>query len=610
MILHKVVDLELHLGSSTPLQISMSELPLTLLSLLALTPILVVFVFLVVLRWPAKKAMPVAYLFTAVIALLVWKTPIMQIGAASIHGVVTALNLLFIVFGAILLLNTLKASGDIHAIRQGFVDISPDRRIQVIIIAWLFGSFIEGAAGFGTPAAIAAPLLVAIGFPAMAAVVMALIIQSTPVSFGAVGTPILVGVNTGLSDQPQVLALLNQLGISHDSYLHEIGATVSLFHGIIGTFIPLVLVAMMTYFFGKNKSFREGLEVWKFAIFSGLSFTIPYMLLGRFLGPEFPSLLGSLVGLVIVVSATKAGFLQPKRVWNFAPEEEWDNEWKGEFHVDAHQTGSNVSRGHFLKAWSPYLIVAALLVLTRTVPMLKSWVTSSAVTFQWANIFGTDISTKTQPLYLPGFLFIITVVLSYGIFRMKAPKIRESWKESFHTLLGAASALIFAVPMVQVFLNSQSGSLAQMPQVLAEGVSALFGNMWPLIAPTIGALGAFIAGSNTISNMMFSLFQFEMAQHIGATETIVVSLQAVGGAAGNMICVHNVVAASATVGLLGKEGSVIRKTLIPMTGYVLFAGGLGLVFLSGIGLNLGTFILAIIAILLIWLIRQGANSDS
>jgi lactate permease len=596
--------------SSTPIHISMSELPSPLLSLLALTPILVVFVFLVVLRWPAKKAMPVAYLFTAVIALLVWKTPMVQIGAASVHGVATALNLLFIVFGAILLLNTLKASGDIHAIRQGFVDISPDRRIQVIIIAWLFGSFIEGAAGFGTPAAIAAPLLVAIGFPAMAAVVMALIIQSTPVSFGAVGTPILVGVNTGLSDQPQVLALLNKLGISHDAYLHNIGATVSLFHGIIGTFIPLILVAMMTYFFGKNKSFREGLEIWKFAIFSGLSFTVPYMLLGRFLGPEFPSLLGSLVGLVIVVSATKAGFLQPKRVWDFAAEEEWDDEWKGEFHVDAHGSGSKVSREHFFKAWSPYLIVAVLLVLTRTIPMIKSWVTSSAVTFQWENIFGTDISTKTQPLYLPGFLFIITVVLSYGIFRMKAPQIRDSWKESFHTLLGAASALIFAVPMVQVFLNSQSGSIEQMPQVLAHGVSALFGNLWPLIAPAIGALGAFIAGSNTISNMMFSLFQFEMAQNIGATEAIVVSLQAVGGAAGNMICVHNVVAASATVGLLGKEGSVIRKTLIPMSFYVLFASGLGLVFLNGLGLNLGTLILAFIAMLLIWLIRQGENSGS
>ena len=588
----------------------MSDLPLTLLSLLALTPILVVFIFLVMLRWPAKKAMPLAYAVTALIALLVWKTPLVQIGAASIHGVVTALNILFIVFGAILLLNTLKACGDIHAIRQGFIDISPDRRVQVIIIAWLFGSFIEVAAGFGTPAAIAAPLLVAIGFPAMAAVVVALIIQSTPVSFGAVGTPILVGINTGLSDQPQVLALLETLNISHEAYLHLIGATVALFHGIIGTFLPLILVALMTRFFGKNKSFREGLEIWKFCLLAGLAFTIPYILLGRFLGPEFPSLLGSLIGLVIVVSSVKAGIFQPKKIWNFPDEEEWEEDWKGEFHVDTHDAETTISRGHFFKAWSPYLIVAVLLVLTRTVSSIKGIVTAPEVTFVWADIFGSGISTKSQPLYLPGFLFIITVTISYGIFRMNGDQIKESWKESAHTLLGAASALIFAVPMVQVFLNSQSGSLDQMPLVLAEGVSALFGTLWPLIAPTIGALGAFIAGSNTISNMMFSLFQFGMAEKIGATPHIVVALQAVGGAAGNMICVHNVVAASATVGLLGKEGSVIRKTLIPMAWYALFAGALGLVFLNGIGFNIGTVILVGMTLFILWLIIQGSKQRS
>ena len=304
------------------------------------------------------------------------------------------------------------------------------------------------------------------------------------------------------------------------------------------------------------------------------------------------------------------GFLQPKHVWNFPDESEWEEEWRGEFHVDTHDSEFKVSRGHFLKAWSPYIIVAVLLVLTRTVPVIKNFITQSNLTLSWNNVFGTAISTKSQPFYLPGFLFIVTVVCAYGIFRMNGEQIKRSWKESGHTLMGAATALIFAVPMVQVFLNTQSGTLEAMPRVLAQGVSELFGGLWPLIAPTIGALGAFIAGSNTISNMMFSLFQFEMAQNIGATEYIIVSLQAVGGAAGNMICVHNVVAASATVGLLGKEGSVIRKTLIPMAWYVLFAGALGLVFLNGLGLNLGTFILLGVASIIAWLIFQGVKSES
>ncbi len=149
-----------------------------------------------------------------------------------------------------------------------------------------------------------------------------------------------------------------------------------------------------------------------------------------------------------------------------------------------------------------------------------------------------------------------------------------------------------------------------MPIVLANGVSTLFGSLWPLIAPTIGGLGAFIAGSNTISNMLFAFFQFSMAQKIGATEHIVVALQAIGGAAGNMICIHNVVFASATVGLLGKEGSVIRKTLAPMIGYALFAGALGLVMIGGSGINLGAIFVAVFAVLMVWLIFVGMRSEA
>ena len=129
--------------------------------------------------------MPISYLAAAGLALGVWQVPGAQVAAASMKGLIIAAELLFIVFGAILLLNTLEESGGLQRIRQSFRDITPDRRIQVIIIAWLFGSFIEGAAGFGTPAAVAVPLLVGLGFPAMAAVTSGMIIQSTPVSFGA-----------------------------------------------------------------------------------------------------------------------------------------------------------------------------------------------------------------------------------------------------------------------------------------------------------------------------------------------------------------------------------------------------------------------------------------
>ncbi len=169
-----------------------------LLALLASLPIVVIFVLMVGFRWPATKAMPLAFVVTVLLAVLVWKTPANWILASSINGIVIALKILLIVFGALTVLFTLRESGAIAAINKGFTSISPDKRVQAIIIAWLFGSFIEASAGFGTPAALAAPLLLSLGFPALASVMVALIANSTSVSFGAVGTPTLIGVASSL----------------------------------------------------------------------------------------------------------------------------------------------------------------------------------------------------------------------------------------------------------------------------------------------------------------------------------------------------------------------------------------------------------------------------
>ncbi|MGM0811300.1 L-lactate permease [Thioalkalivibrio sp.] len=552
---------------------------LGILFLLALMPVLTVFIFLVVLRWPAKHAMPLAYVVTVAIALLFWGTDLLVVAAASVHGVVTALNILFIVFGAILLLYTMRESGAMQTLRQGFMDISPDRRIQAIIIAWMFGALIEGSAGFGTPAAVAAPLLVAIGFPAMAAVLSALIIQSTPVSFGAVGTPILVGVNAGLADQPVVMGHIGD--VAFQDYLFQIGANVAMVHALVGFLIPLIMVGMLTRFFGKSRSFREGLKAWKFALFAGLSFTIPYVLVAWLLGPEFPSIVGGLVGLVIVVTAARRGFLVPKEVFQFEDRKYWQPEWISRFQdqPDPVRKGLPIT---MMQALVPYVVVVVLLVITRTIEPITAFLRSPEMTLSWTGIFGTNINTSSQPLYLPGAVLLVASIVTYFLHRMYKEKgaYARAWGQSGRTILSASVALIFSVPMVQVFIQSgQASAYESMPLVLAEGVSAVSGAAWPFFSPIIGALGAFIAGSNTVSNMMFSLFQFATAETIGLDANgaaLVVALQAVGGAAGNMICVHNVVAASATVGLIGREGDLIRKALIPMTYYVLAAGALGM----------------------------------
>lgn len=557
---------------------------LGLQALLAFAPIGVAAVLLVGLRWPAKWAMPLVYVVAVVIALFAWQVPAINIVASSIQGLFITFSILFIIFGAILLLNTLKHSGAVTAIRNGFTRVSDDRRVQVVIIAWLFGSFIEGAAGFGTPAAIAAPLMVALGFPAMAAVMIGMMIQSTPVTFGAVGTPIVIGVTNGLQS-PEVDAQLAAAGVTFEQYRQMITAYSAITHGLIGTFIPLLMVIMMTRFFGKNKSWTEGLSILPFALFGGIAFTIPYTLTGVLLGPEFPSLLGGLAGLAIVTFAASQGFLVPKDSWDFAPASEWQPDWIGKLEIKLDELTDKPPVSIWM-AWVPYVLVAVLLVLSRLPQLpLGDWLRT--LTIEWADIFGTGISGSTQPLYLPGGIFVAVVLATYFLHRMRPAELGRAFNESSKVLLGAGFVLIFTIPMVRVYINSgtNEGGLDSMPVAMANWVAANVGGVWPLFAPSIGALGAFIAGSNTVSNLMFSLFQYGVAEQLLISGVIIVALQAVGAAAGNMIAIHNVVAASATVGLLGQEGATLRKTIIPTIYYVLIAGILGLVAIYALGLS-------------------------
>ena len=582
----------------------MSSIGLALLSLL---PIAVVALFLVALRWPASRAMPISYLTAAALALLVWRIPTVQVAAATLNGLVVTAVLLYIIFGAIVLLNTLSASGALDAIRAGFTDISPDRRVQVIIIAWLFGSFIEGAAGFGTPAAVAVPLLVGLGFPAMAAVVAGMIIQSTPVSFGAAGTPILVGIGTGLSTDAAVQERAVEGFADWGAYLAMIGFRVAVLHAIAGTLVPLLVVAFMTRYFGRRRSFAAGLAIWKFALFSSVAMTVPYLLTAYVLGPEFPALLGGLTGLAIVITAAKRGFLTPDadHTWDFPPRDEWEATWTGADQI--HRPTTERGEMSMLRAWSPYLLVALLLVLTRLSSLpLGAWLRSARLEF--TQILGTDISATVEPLYLPGSIFLFVAAVTFFAHRMTWSAFRVAWSRSLRSCAAASVALVFTVPMVQVFINSGGGSAGfdRMPIVLAEGLAALVGPLWPLISTFVGGIGAAVAGSNTVSNMMFSLFQYSMGESLGVDPDWMVALQAVGGAAGNMICVHNVVAASAVVGLLGREGQVIRITVRPFIYYALFPAAIGYAILWGPSrglVNLGSLIavaIALTAALTIW----------
>lgn len=513
----------------------------------ALSPVLAILLLLVILRLPATRAMPLSLLATAASALFIWQMPAVRIAAAVIEGWFVALSILWIVFGAITLLNVLRATTAIEVIRHGFIAISPDRRVQMIIIAWLFSAFLEGISGFGTPAAIAAPLLMVLGFPPLAAVVMALVAGSSPVTFGAVGTPLLIGVTQGLTDPSPEL-------------IHRIGLTTITLDLFLASALPLLMCAMLTRFFGERRSWREGLAAWPFALLAGFAFTVPAWLTARFLGPEFPSIIGGFVGLVIATLCARRNWLPPRNPWLFPGDAEREH-----MPLDSHLS--------LLRAWLPYALVAVLLIATRLDALpLKDWL--NQVVISSGNILNTGIRSELKPLYLPGSVFLLVALLAGGFQSGSRRELAAAWQTSLNKVIPTGIALLTAIPMVRIFLRSDvnAGGLESMPLELAAMAAEMAGSQWPLAAPFIGALGSFIAGSSTFSNMMFSGFQAAVAAQSGFPITLTIALQMIGANAGNMVGVANVVAAASVVNLSGREGQIIRFTLGPALLYCALAG--------------------------------------
>lgn len=560
-------------------------------AILALAPLILVGVLLVGFRWPAWRAMAIGLIATYPIAAY-WQTPSLVIAAATIKGLAITASIAWIIFGAIFLLETLRATGMLDAMRNGLTGISPDRRVQAIVVAWLFGGLLEGSAGFGTPAVVCVPLLIVIGFPPLAAVLTGMLIQSAPVSFGALGTPIVIGVATSLSDAPEVAVWAEQQGMTFGQLLHDVGWRVAIVHSLIGSFMPLLICCLLTGRFGPARRYRDGLNAWKAALAAAVVFAICSTTTAYFLGPEFPTIVAASVGLAVLVPLFRAGWFVPKETFDFPPQKTWPTVWTGSFAIakpidghdpdepmvpDANRQAEKHSSAAGVFAWWPYVAVVGLLVLTR-LPSLpfSTLLKDPHVTLSTGELFGTEISASITPLYLPGTIFVIVGFLALLVSRPKDSA--QPFRAASHTTLKASTVLAFSVPLVQVFLNTgvNTANLPPMPIAVAESASNLFGSAWPFVSPFVGGFGAFLAGSNTISNMMFALPQFEVARLINASPLWIVALQAVGGAAGNTICVHNVVAACAVGGLFGREGDVIRVTGVVFLVYATLAGLIGL----------------------------------
>src|SRR5690625_247310 len=518
-----------------------------MLLLVALSAIITPFIFLVLFRMPAIKGMSVSCAIVILLALTVWGMESITVLSSVLQGVHIAFTIVFILFGALVLLNTLRNTGAVVRMNQGFQNISGDMRVQAVLVAFLFGSVIEGAAGFGTPAMVTAPLLLALGFRPLAAVVMALVADSSAVAFGAVGTPVIVG--------------LGNIPGANSAFFHEIASSVTLIDLFAGTFMPFILIVILVLFFGKGKGIRDAFTVLPWTLLIGITYTASALLYASLFGPEFVAILAALTGLIIATFTAKKGW--------FMPREEWQDAIQEDFTVSSEKSTMTL-----FSAWSPYLIVVGLLLLTRVVPWIKD-LTTHAIDLTWNNILGLEgITSDWGLLYSPGTILLISAFLSILVQKKSVSNFLKASKDSMSTLKSTGITLIVTLAMVQVFTNSSLNinDLTSMPDYIAQIFANNFGGIWIFIAPFLGELGSFITGSATVSTLTFSPIQYSVATETATDVNIVLAAQLIGAGAGNMFSVHNVVAAGAVVGMVGKEGDIIRKTLVPGLFYGLLAG--------------------------------------
>ena len=569
-----------------------------LLAIVALIPILVALVLMVGFRMGAMKAMPLAWLACAAGAVLVWDLPVNYVAALSIQGVISAVGVLIIVFGALLILHTLQYSGGMETIQYGMQSVSKDMRVQAIIVGYMFGAFIEGAAGFGTPAALAAPLLLALGFPPLAAAVICLVFNSFPVTFGAVGTPIIVGFGASIKSVVEAMVAAGQVQ-SLDAFFKIIGETVTMMHAPMAFILPVFMLGFITRYFGPNRSWSDGFGAWKFCVFAAVSFVVPYLALAWLVGPEIPSLVGGLVGLGIIIAGARRGFCMPKDIWTFGDHSKWEKDWTG----DIAFAGKTEFRPHMSQfmAWLPYVLIGGILVLTRVdVLPLKAWLNNNLVV-SFNGILGfSNVNESLKLLYLPGTVpFILVALLTILLHKMSGAKAVQAWKETTVKMKAATISLCASVALVKIFQGSgfnpaiaeqvASGAaqfLPSMPLAMATAMAGMLGSVWPFMASYVGGLGAFITGSNTVSDMLFGMFQWDISGQLGLSRTVIVAAQAAGGAMGNMICIHNIVAVCTVVGLLNREGDILRRTFWP---FVLYGVVVGIIATLLIAVGYGTF---------------------
>ena len=563
--------------------------------LLAAAPLICALVLMTVFSFSSSGALSISLGLTVLAAAAYWRMDLPHMASGVVLGTLKSVDLLLIIGGAILLLNTLKVTGLLDVIADGFCLVSPDARVQALIIGYLFGAFIEGAAGYGTPAAIVAPLMVGLGFPPVAACSAALIANSVPVPFAAAGTPL-------KSNIVNLSARLSAANVSAGSFTSAVTARTVLYLSLNALVVPVLIVTVLVLFYEKNERLRRIVEMVPYCLFAGGCFLLPYLLIGLLTGPEFTSILSSAIALVLVVLATRKGFLVPGYVWRIqgAGEKEPAADPGKGTSMPAHSgTGSassgvcpgaaggqacaDSSRGisrsaggqacadssrSLLLAWLPYLAIALTLLVTRISGFGIRQILSSLTLGKQAILGVEGMDYSIAPLFNPGILPFIPTALCVMVLNRKKLSGRQAagvFAQTGRQLLKIAVPLICGMAMVQIMTHSSENAsgLDGMLSVISTFCVGAIGKNFPVICPLLGIFGAFVSGSCTVSGILFGPLEFETALQLGISTASILGLQMAGGALDNMICIHNVLAVSSTAGAAGHEGQIIRMNLVP-----------------------------------------------
>jgi lactate permease len=520
---------------------------LALSTLVAIIPILVLFVLLAGLRLAAQWASLITLAVALVIAVLVYGMPIALALNSTLLGICFGLfPIVWIVINAIFIYNVIVDTGFFDTIRDSLAGVSNDRRIQVVLIAFVFGALLEATAGFGTPVAITASLMAGLGFEALYAAALALLANTAPVAFGGFGIPILTGAS---------VAGLDTLELSQ-----MVGRQTPL----LALIIPAMLVTVMS-------GFRRMLEVWPVIAVSGIAFAGTQFVVSNALGPELADLLAALITVVAVVGLLS--FWHPSSEWHF----------ENEPAAEERESYETPPIGRTLYAWSPFIIIVALFLLVQ-VPPIKDAVSGiqTAVNFPSAEVDpttglpvvpwpGLDGQVEQQPPVVPeaapysatyatnwlsaaGTIILIADLIALAVLRVgpgRALRIYgQTLKQLWSAILTIASILGLA------YLLNYSGVTYTLGLAFAAT-----GVLFPFFASFIGWLGVALTGSDTSSNALFANLQKVTAQQIGVNPNLTVGANSSGGVLGKMISPQNLAVGTSATGLQGKEGDLLRLVL-------------------------------------------------